>query len=275
MRRLLFLFLGRKSGHALLAMALLISVALVSPASALVVDPFFAGSVTTTTSVCCVDPGFTFEGYVSHFDIDAAHGIVDDGGVLLGSIVPGNWKAFDFDVWAPLWNNLNLAAGGEITYGNPAPGLFAVSFVNVVNSDDPAIINTYQVVFVGNSGFQTNTGLAISPGSVIFAYGSPSNPNGTVNLSSSTPAAIGLWSLATNTPLLTTLLAHGIGNSNGIVTTADVAALQNSGDPFLFNWGSSGYEAPVAFTSLVPEPATVWLLGFSLAALALFRAKRI
>jgi PEP-CTERM motif len=185
-----------------------------------------------------------------------------------GIMVP-DWSSFDFDVWAPLWNNQSTAVrplglGGQITYGDPAPGLFAVTWIDVVNGDDPTIRNTFQVVFVGPStSFHTNAGFAISPGSVIFSYGGPTNPSGTVNLSATSPAAIGIWNFRSQ---LTTLNSMGIGDSNGVLSPADVAALQNSGDPFLFNFnsGTGALDQPVAFASipeLVPEPATGWLLG--------------
>jgi len=275
----------------LLAAALLACVMLMQtrPATALVVDPFFAGSVTLDAqnfnAVCAgslycfsgtANVGFEYLPNQSSVYIDYTHGIITDGGISSGgAVVPGYW-GYDYDLWAPLYNNMDLFQGGQITWGNPAPGVFAVSFVNVVNKDDPTIRNTYQVILIGPSTtFQTNSGIAILPGSVIFAYGGPSNPNGTVNLSANSPAAIGVLVGGK----LTTLNGMGIGNVNGVLnTTTDLAALRNSGDPFLFNFNpaTGGFEQPVGFASipeLVPEPDTAWLLGVGLAAIGLSRRK--
>jgi hypothetical protein len=187
--------------------------------------------------------GFDYLPGLSRIYIDVAHGMVDDGG-LISQMPPGNWGV-DMDVWAPLLNQIDITQGGEVTYGNPVPGVFAATWVNVANAYDYSIRNTFQVVFVGTSGFHTNTGIEIAPGSVIFAYGSPTDPHGTVNLSADTPAAIGILNSS-----LVTLAGFGIGDANGVLTTADVAALRNSGDPFLFNRGPGGLEQPVAFNSV-------------------------
>jgi hypothetical protein len=270
----------------LLAAALLacLMLAQTRPATALVVDPFFAGSVTLDAqnfnAVCAgslycfngtANVGFEYLHNQSSVYIDYRHGIITDGGIASGGdIVPGYW-GYDDDIWAPLYNNMDLFRGGQITWGNPASGVFAVSFVNVVNADDPTIRNTYQVILIGPSTtYHTNSGIAILPGSVIFAYGGSSNPNGTVNLSANSPAAIGVFVGGQ----LTTLSGFGIGGANGVLnTTTDIAALRNSGDPFLFNFNSDAraFDKPVGFASipeLVPEPSTALLISTGIAALA-------
>jgi hypothetical protein len=252
--------LGRLVGGALLAAALLWRAA---PASALAVNPFFSGhgTIDATSQIGdyrVYDAGLDSLFGQSQIDIDVAHGMVDNGG-LISHVTPGDWS-FDMSAWAPLMNNVDITRGGEVTYGFPSAGVFAVSWVNVANSDDPSLRNTFQVVFVGTSGFSTNSGIAVAPGSVIFAYGSPVDLRGTVNLSASSPAAIGILVPAG----LTTLASLGIGDANGVLSPADVAALQNSGDPFLFNRGPYGLEPPVGFDSLVgslPEPAAAALFG--------------
>jgi hypothetical protein len=238
------------------------------PAAALVVSPFFAGHATIDSTTSTNDYS-VYDGRLqsifgqTSIDIDVAHGMVDDGGILGGPATPGDW-GFDYDIWAPLTNNMNIALGGEVTYGFPATDVFAVTWVDVANAEGTTIRNTFQVVFIGTSGFHTNMGIAIAPGSVIFAYGAAGDPSGTVHLSASSPAAIGILLPAG----LTTLASFGIGDANGVLTTADVAALQNSGDPFLFNKGPYGLESPVAFDSIqetLPEPAPAWLVGVGLA----------
>jgi len=251
---------------AVVAGGLLLGAVLASagPASALVVNPYFTGHGTIdgtnqVTDWVVYDAGLQSIFGQSSIDIDVAHGMVDDGGTLGGPITPGDW-GFDFDIWAPLVNNIDITAGGQVTYGFPAAGVFAVTWIDAVNASDHSVRNTFQVVFVGTSGFHTNTGFAIAPGSVIFAYGAPGDPSGTVNLSAGSPAAIGML-LPSG---LITLASFGIGDANGVLSTADVAALQSSGDPFLFNRGPYGIEQPVAFASLaerVPEPAAAWMLG--------------
>lgn len=220
----------------------------VRPAAALVVAPFFAGHGTINATTQIFDyqanVGFEYLPGLTNLDIDVAHGMVDDGG-LISRMTPGDWNV-DMDVWAPLMTDMDIALGGEVTYGNPVPGVFAATWVNVESSRDNAVRNTFQIVFVGAPGFHTNTGIAIAPGSVIFAYGAPSDPHGTVNLSADTPAAIGILHSG-----LTTLAGLGVGDSLGVLTTADLATLRNSGDPFLFNQGPGGLEPPVAFNSVV------------------------
>lgn len=222
-------------------------------AHALVVDPFFSGHSTIDGTTQEIDwrgdAGFEVVPGVTRLDIDVQHGAVDDGGIS-SRLDPGNWD-LDMDVWGPLINRIDITLGGVVTYGNPVPGVFAVSWVDVVNRDDHSIRNTFQVVFVGTSGFHTNTGLAIDPGSVIFAYGSPSDPHGTVHLSDLTPAGAGI-----HTHTTTTLFALGVGDTMGVLSTADVAALQNSGDPFLFDNGASGLSAPIPFESVAELPHT-------------------
>jgi hypothetical protein len=251
-----------------------------SPASALAVNPFFAGSTTvdwthplanSTVIDGQLDPIFG----QSSIAIDIEHGMVDDGGTLGGPLRPSDFSnlagGFDYRFWGPLISNIDFSLGGSVTYGFPAAGVFAVSWVDVVNRDDHAIRNTFQVVFVGTSGYHTNGGIEIAPGSVIFAYGSPTDPRGTVNLSDASLAAI-----AINSPSFATLNSLGIGAADGQVFPADVAALQSSGDPFLFGRETSGFAAPIAFDSIaesLPEPACAALLGLGVISL-LGRARR-
>jgi hypothetical protein len=241
-------------------------------ASAVVVNPFFTGHGTIdsihplpidTVFDSRLDPIFG----QSSINIDPEHGFVGDGGTLGGPVTPGNW-GFDFDLWGPLVSNIDLNYGGQVTYGFPADGAFAVTWVDVANANDPSVHNTFQVLFIGSSGFTTNTGFAIAPGSVIFSYGSAGNEAGTVNLSASSPEAIGLLFRGN----LSTLQSLGVGDANGVLSSADLAALRASGDPFLFNaTGTGGFEAPLAFAhivGLVPEPASDSLVALALAALA-------
>jgi hypothetical protein len=251
------------------------------PAAALVVDPFFAGHQTTTLAYpdpYFVDINFQFSGWPSYVNGSAyisPNGFIDNGGFYSGTGAKvGNWSYFDFNIIAPLWNNVDLSQGGQITYGNPTPDTFAVSWVNVHNSDDPSVVNTFQVVLIGGTGFKTNTGVAIAPGSIIFGYGN--GVNGTVNLTASSPAAIGLIDLNGSVQTLTGL---GIGGADGVVGPADLPALLASGDPFLFNLDPNhGYAQPLAFQSVpglspVPEPAVPTLLAFGLAAAGLARRR--
>lgn len=220
------------------------------PASALVVNPHFSGSQTidrfTQIFDYRVDAGFEFEPGRQQIDIDVDHGMVDDGG-LISRVTPGQWE-FDMNVWAPLMCNYDIQqGGGVVTYGNPAPSVFAVTWVNMPMRDAPSLRNTFQVVFVGDTGYHTNTGLAIPPGSVIFAYGAPTDPSGTVHLAPGVDAAIGILRGG-----LTTLSGLNVGGSTGLLLAADESALQNSGDPFLFQPAGNGVQAPIAFAS-VPE----------------------
>ncbi len=252
-----------------------------SSASALVVDPFFSGHQTTT--LVYPDPyqvnlNFSFAGWPSYVNTSiyiSPNGLIDNGGFYSGTGVKvGDWGNFDFNVIAPLWNNVDLSQGGQITYGNPTPDTFALSWVNVHNSDDPSVVNTFQVVLVGGSGFTTNTGVAIAPGSIIFGYGNGSN--GTLNLTSGSPAAIGFIDVNGN---VQTLNGLGIGTANGVIGPTDLPALLASGDPFLFNFDpNSGFGPPLAFQSIpgltpVPEPSVLTLLAFGLAVTGLARRR--
>jgi len=204
--------------------------------------------------------------------IDPEHGLVSDGGTLGQPAQAGNW-GYDFDVWGPLVGNVDLSRGGEVTYGFVNDSVFAVTWVGVVNSDDPSVRNTFQVLFIGSSGYTTNTGFAIAPGSVVFSYGSAGNEAGTVNVSATSPETIGLLLRGH----LSTLQALGIGDANGVISPADLPALRASGDPFLFNaTGTGGYEAPIPFArvvGLVPEPASAWLAALALGAFAALRRR--
>jgi hypothetical protein len=269
--------------HRLVALAAVATAVLAGaePASAVVVNPFFTGhgTIDGTTQVfdwTVHDSRLTPIFGQSQIDIDAAHGFVGDGGILGGPPRMGYWS-YDFDLWGPLVSNMDLGLGGEVTYGFPTDGVFAVTWVNTVNAADPSVHNTFQVLFIGTSGYQTNTGFAITPGSVIFSYGAPGNAAGTVNMTDSSPEMIGLLLRGQ----LTTLQALGVGGADGVLTTADLAALRASGDPFLFNAAAGGgFDAPLAFTSvpgLTPEPANASLTIEAIAAcaaLALLRRPR-
>ena len=238
----------RQAARALACRLPLAVLALAAPARALVVDPYFRGHSTITSTTQVFDyranVPFPFFGSETRLDIDVNHGVVDDGG-LSSSIPPGQWN-FDMNVWAPLVGKYDLQTGGEVTYGSPTPGVFAVTWVDLPSVNDLTVRNTFQVVFVGSTGFHTNAGLAISPGSVIFAYGSPTDAHGTVHYSSVTGAAIGI----STTDGFRSLDSLGVGDSLGVLSAADEPRLQASGDPFLFDPASPG--TPIAFQS-VPE----------------------
>jgi len=241
----------------------------VGPAAALVVDPFFAGHSTVTAANAVdlyapVDTYVDFGGYIPDVWINQSGYITEYGA---NSDAPGSWTRFDANTWAPFWNDADLTQGGQITYGNPFPGVFAVSWVGVPDAVLTTLTNTFQVVLIGTAGFATDKGEAISPGSVVFAYGSPGNANGTINLPSSGLAAIGVWD---GDSTLLTLNSLGIGSSDGfVVLQASIDKLRAS-DPFLFDAGDP--QNPIAFNHLttVPEPDTdaVLLVGLGVIGLA-------
>jgi len=249
--------------------------AVVCPASAVVVNPFFGGHGTidrTTPDYLWTigDAGLTPIFGQSLIYIDPVHGFVSDGGGFGEPAQPGNWD-YDMDIWGPLVSNMDLSYGGQVTYGFPVAGVFAVSWVNMVNADDHSVFNTFQVLFIGASGFTTNAGFAIAPGSVVFSYGAQGNAAGTVNITASSPETIGILLRGR----VSTLQSLGVGDANGVISTADLAALRASGDPFLFNSnGAGGFDTPIAFTSvvgLVPEPAGGALLALALGGLLALR----
>jgi hypothetical protein len=214
--------LAAAKGAALVMLAGL-SLCVARPVAALVVDPFFPGSQTTTLKYPDASVVFPPSGsYPFGAIYISSDGYIDDGGNLGGG-APGtatSWGFFTGDgiqAIAPLWNAIDLSKGGQITYGSPTPGAFAVSWVNVHNRADPSVVNTFQVVLIGGSGFTTNTGLAIAPGSIVFGYGN--GVNGTVNLNANSPATIGI---VLNGLPLQTLAPLGIGDANGVVTKDDV-----------------------------------------------------
>jgi hypothetical protein len=82
------------------------------PASAVVVNPFFAGhgTIDATTQVfdwTVRDQRLNAFFGQSQIDIDPAHGFVGDGGALGGPVAPVDW-GFDFDIWGPLVSNIDL-----------------------------------------------------------------------------------------------------------------------------------------------------------------------
>ena len=220
------------------------------PAHALVVPVFFAGSTTidrfTPTLNYQAEVPFPYYRAVTHLDIDVDHGVVDDGG-LTSNFTLGDWN-FDFDLWAPLMGRYDIQAGGLVTYGSPAPNVFAVTWDDVPSRNEVSVHNTFQVVFFGDSTYHTNNGITIPAGSVVFAYGSPTDPHGTVHYSPLNGAAIGTEEHGN----VRTLFGLGIGDEFGVLSDLDIPALQNSGDPFLFGSESSGSPAPLPFDS-VPE----------------------
>jgi hypothetical protein len=148
-------------------------------------------------------------------------------------------------MWAPLVGKYDIQAGGVVTYGSPATNVFAVTWVDVPSLND-GTVNTFQVVFFGDSSYHTNTGLTIGAGSVVFAYGSPSDPHGTVHYSYVNGAAIGMNEHGT----VRTLDSLGIGDSLGVLSDLDIPTLQNSGDPFLFVSGGTSADPPAPFESV-------------------------
>lgn len=230
------------------ALLAFMAMAVARPATALVVNPHFSGSHTIDRFTLLLDyeanVGFEYEPERQQIYIDVAHGMVDDGGLISG-VTPGEWE-FDMNVWAPLMCNYDITEGGVVTYGNPAPGVFAVTWDRIALRDAPAVRNTFQVVFIGDAGYHTNTGLAIQPGSVIFAYGAPSDPSGTVHFATGVDMAIGIL----RNHGLSTLAGLNVGDSTGFLYPEDEAALQNSGDPFLFQPAGNGFQAPIAFSSV-------------------------
>jgi hypothetical protein len=231
------------------AASLLFSLLAASPARALVVPAFFTGCTTIDRFTQIFDyranVPFAYYGEQTRLDIDVDHGVVDDGG-LTSNIPPGQWE-FDFDMWAPLVGKYDIQAGGVVTYGSPANNVFAVTWVDVPSRTD-GVRNTFQVVFFGDSSYHTNTGLTIAAGSVVFAYGSPTDPHGTVHYSTANGAAIGMNEHGT----IRTLDSLGIGDSLGVLSDLDIPTLQNSGDPFLFVGGGTSADTPAPFES-VPE----------------------
>jgi hypothetical protein len=246
------------------------ALALAAPAQALVVDPYFSGHHLLASDGESVAFGFNFL-YVqapTKFNTLEGAGISASGFIApyRGTDRIGFWNGFDGPVWAPLWNHVDFAAGGEITYGNPLPDVFAVSWVNVHNRDDPTIVNTFQLVLVGGAGLNTNTGIAIQPNSVIFAYGN--GTNGQVNLSSTSPAAIGVYNYyAKPVDYTSTLFGLGIGDPQGMVGPADLPALLASGDPFLFNGNLGAEPLAFAFVPGLPEPSALVMGMMGLAAI--------
>lgn len=241
-----------------------------APARALVVNPFFSGhsviDATTAELQWRATLDFPYYGSQTRLDIDPIHGIVDDGGIS-SRFDPGVWDA-DNDVWAPLVGKYDIYAGGLVTYGSPAPNVFAVTWVDLPSQNDFSVRNTFQVVFVGAGGYHTNAGLAIPAGSVVYAYGAPTDPHGTVHYSSVTGAAIGTFTSGQ----LVTVAALGVGDSLGLLSPADTLALQQSGDPFLFSANGGSYDAPVAFQSIPELGGTAGVSSASLAALRLAAA---
>jgi hypothetical protein len=232
----------------LMVAASLVFLLLAAPAArALVVPAYFAGSTTIDRTTQVFDyratVPFNYFQDLNRLDIDVDHGVVDDGG-LTSNIPPGHWD-FDFDMWAPLVGKYDIQTGGVVTYGSPAANVFAVTWVDVPSLNDETIRNTFQVVFFGDSSYHTNTGLTIGAGSVVFAYGSPSDPHGTVHYSSVNGAAIGMNERGS----VRTLQSLGVGDAQGVLSDLDIPALQNSGDPFLFDGGGTA-DPPAAFASV-------------------------
>lgn len=218
------------------------------PARALVVPPWFSGYTKIDRFTQEIDyqatVPFPYYRDVTRLDIDVAHGLVDDGGI--SSSAPIGYWGYDYDAWAPLVGKYDIQAGGYVTYGSPAPNVFAVTWVDMPSRNDTGVRNTFQIVFFGDSTFHTNNGISIQPGSVVFAYGSPSDAAGTVHYSSLTGAAIGMVEHGN----VRTLNSMGVGDALGVLSDLDIPALQNSGDPFLFGGEASGSPDPVAFTSV-------------------------
>src|SRR5262249_5845497 len=155
--------LGRSASALLLASAL---AALPRPSAAVTVNPFFAGSTTIDKDHPFGLAESVYDNRLiplfgqNRVDVDVEHALVSDGGTLGEPEIAGNWS-FDMSLWAPLMSNLSIQNIGQLTYGFPAADVFAVTWVDVPNTNDPTVHNTFQVLFIGASGYTTNTGFAI------------------------------------------------------------------------------------------------------------------
>jgi hypothetical protein len=148
---------------------------------------------------------------------------------------------------APFWDDLFLPPG-QLRVNSSTPGVFNAIW-NMVDTFGPSNTITVEATLLG-----AGNPFGAAAGTIVLSYGQVTGTNdGSVTVGLNQGNGVGF----------ATLSSLGIGGTNGILNTAQAQGLPNAagGGIFTFTPSGTGYIVTAGAPTVIPEPASVVLLG--------------